>query len=98
MHITVCVSAVEVHGRALQHVHGHWHCSLESLSWPLVGVVSLIFSASDTPSGFSWRGDGQQGWPCGRGPGSLGEPGGGDLGGLSSPDLGLDLSLIISKH
>jgi hypothetical protein len=33
----------------------------------------------------------------GRGPGSLGEPGGGDLGGLSSPDLGLDLSLIISK-
>ena len=29
----------------------------------------------------------------GRGPGSLGEPGGGDLGGLSSPDLGLDLSL-----
>ena len=31
----------------------------------------------------------------GRGASSLGEPGGGDLGGLSSPDLGLDLSLII---
>ena len=33
----------------------------------------------------------------GRGPGSLGEPGGGDLGGVSSPDLGLELSLIIYK-
>jgi hypothetical protein len=31
----------------------------------------------------------------GRGPGSLGEPGRGDLGGLLSPDLGLDVSLII---
>ena len=30
-------------------------------------------------------------------PGSLGEPGGGDLGGVSSPDLGLELSLIIYK-
>ena len=57
VHITVCVSAVEVHGRALQHVHGHCHCSLESLSWPLVGVVSLIFSASEHTKRFllAWR-------------------------------------------
>ena len=54
--------------------------------------IFLLLTHQAVPRGMEMGSKGSRG----RGPGSLGEPSGGDLGGLSSPDLGLDLSLIIS--
>jgi hypothetical protein len=60
---------------------------------PASPYIFLLLTHQAVPPGMEMGSRGSRG----RGPGSLGEPGGGDLGGLSSPDLGLDLSLIISK-
>ena len=60
---------------------------------PTSPYIFLLLTHQAVPSGMEMGRRGSRG----RGPGSLGELGGGDLGGLSSPDLGPDLSLIIQK-
>ena len=50
---------------------------------PAAPYIFLLLTHQAAPSGMEMGSRGGRE----RGPGSLGEPGGGDLGGLSSPDL-----------
>ena len=97
MSVTACAS-VERSTDALTDARmatqaGVWALT-QSHQVPAAPYIFLLLTHQAAPSGMEMGSRGGRE----RGPGSLGEPGGGDLGGLSSPDVGLDFSLITYKY